>query len=377
MKLVENKPNARPFQCDWQACNKSFDRKSDLQKHYRIHTNNRPYSCMTPGCGKSFIQRSALTVHIRTHTGEKPHQCQHIGCGKRFSDSSGLRRHRRNLHERLYQCEVGRKRFAQSGDIQAHKAVHRQQYEMFDVETEQEATFIGAEEPRKKDPQRGKRSITYPSKAQLARKRERDREAQRNTRQRTKEHIENLERKIKELEAGNPSSSIERVLKQNKELEEEVERLRAQISTSHVAWDWMPEVASCTWPQSVPLNIPPLEPNAEIPPTNITMAYDEEALQALYTPSATTIWEDPIVFGQPETSPSLTKPFPNGLHFTQLSTSSLGFPTFNKSGFNDIMSHRLNVSGSDGTQFNFDDTKTCVFAGGASIGCRVLPVRGP
>jgi hypothetical protein len=104
MELVENEPNARPFQCDWQTCNKvcshlgrgikwlademmqSFNRKSDLQRHYRIHTNERPYQCMTPACGKSFIQRSALTVHIRTHTGEKPHQCQHIGCGKRFSD---------------------------------------------------------------------------------------------------------------------------------------------------------------------------------------------------------------------------------------------------------------------------------------------------
>lgn len=182
----------------------------------------------------------------------------------------------------------------------------------------------------------GKRSVTHLSKAQLARKRANDREAQRNIRQRTKEHIENLEKKVKELEDHNRSSSMDRVIKRNKELEAEVEQLRAQVAATaapvvpvpdtvpaempgeilmpqKVPLEWVPEAASCAWPGAVPshlerhgshgshpeMDIPISSGNyvsnpSQIYPTAATaMGYDNEeteASQQLYTPTAIPVW---------------------------------------------------------------------------------------
>ncbi|KAI0181693.1 hypothetical protein GGR52DRAFT_51421 [Hypoxylon sp. FL1284] len=104
-EIVHNEPSARPHACTWPTCTKRFTRKSDLERHTRIHTNERPFRCTIGSCNKAFIQRSALTVHIRTHTGEKPHPCEFAGCDKRFSDSSSLSRHRRiHTGKRPYTC---------------------------------------------------------------------------------------------------------------------------------------------------------------------------------------------------------------------------------------------------------------------------------
>ncbi|KAJ6018420.1 zinc finger protein, partial [Penicillium canescens] len=96
----------RDFTCSWEHCGKSFHHRSDLSRHYRIHTNDRPYHCDVKNCDKRFIQRSTLTVHSRTHTGEKPYSCDHEGCQKAFADSSTRARHRRiHTGERPYICQ--------------------------------------------------------------------------------------------------------------------------------------------------------------------------------------------------------------------------------------------------------------------------------
>jgi hypothetical protein len=67
--------------------------------------------------------------------------------------------------------------------------------------------------------------------AQLARKRANDREAQRAIRQRTKEHIESLERRIAELTTGDENGSrLDEALQRNLDLEKEVQLLRDRFN---------------------------------------------------------------------------------------------------------------------------------------------------
>ncbi|ORY15675.1 hypothetical protein BCR34DRAFT_641673 [Clohesyomyces aquaticus] len=79
----------------------------------------------------------------------------------------------------------------------------------------------------------GTRSVTTLTAAQLERKRANDREAQRAIRQRTKDHIENLERQIRELTAqqdASTSSKIMDLMRRNDELEQENALLRSRLS---------------------------------------------------------------------------------------------------------------------------------------------------
>lgn len=217
----------------------------------------------------------------------------------------------------------------------------------------------------------GKRSVTHLSKAQLARKRANDREAQRNIRQRTKEHIENLERKVKELEQGSRASSMERVLKRNRELEEEVEKLRAQVNgqqpsivTSHippeipeelllpqkVTLDWVPQSPSSQWAPSTSSHMSPLATKIDqvssvsYPPTSaplynssaaIPIGYEDEAPQPLYTGGA--LWDTPIEFGPQTTSQVVSKSTPAWAPFHPAFNAPSRFSDLQAAGFHSMI----------------------------------------
>ncbi|XP_044185302.1 zinc finger protein 568-like [Thunnus albacares] len=109
----------KPYVCN--TCEKRFSSASALSAHLTIHTGEKPYSCQI--CGKDFRCNDGLMVHMRTHTGEKPYMCN--TCGKRFGHSSNFTKHKRtHTGEKPYFCDTCGKRFCKRSGLKKHLTIH-------------------------------------------------------------------------------------------------------------------------------------------------------------------------------------------------------------------------------------------------------------
>lgn len=109
-------------------CSKSFTKKSNLQCHLSVHSDEKAHPCPIESCGKKFKRDKSLKAHMsNTHSGSKePLLCSF--CGRPYSTLSGLKLHlakhtgRDPKREKI--CSTCGKTFKCDADLKIHNVVH-------------------------------------------------------------------------------------------------------------------------------------------------------------------------------------------------------------------------------------------------------------
>ena len=104
----------KSFECS--KCDKSFNRKTDLNKHFLVHSNVR-LSCKV--CPKSFKRESDLKIHELSHSVNfKCNECPSV-----FTKKNALLRHHRSLHSDVdspFTCKFCNKLIKRSDNFKIH-----------------------------------------------------------------------------------------------------------------------------------------------------------------------------------------------------------------------------------------------------------------
>ncbi|XP_054152447.1 zinc finger protein 91-like [Oppia nitens] len=87
----------RPFKCHYYDCDLSFKRISSLKRHVKtLHLKERLYECRV--CGKRYAQSQSLKDHSFVHLSVKSFKCDINGCDKWFQTPKYLRSHKIRGH---------------------------------------------------------------------------------------------------------------------------------------------------------------------------------------------------------------------------------------------------------------------------------------
>lgn len=63
--LPPKEPPEKPFECP--ECKKRFAKKSRMEWHLKLHSDNRPFPCTMEGCDKAFTQKQTLRTHLKQY----------------------------------------------------------------------------------------------------------------------------------------------------------------------------------------------------------------------------------------------------------------------------------------------------------------------
>lgn len=105
-------------------CDRKFTVKGQLSRHLRAHETEKPDTPQTCEiCSKSFDKKAKYKRHMKVHDGVREHQCQ--VCGNRFKQKSNLNIHMK-IHEgiKAHQCEVCSMKFTNKSDLNRHMRKH-------------------------------------------------------------------------------------------------------------------------------------------------------------------------------------------------------------------------------------------------------------